>query len=502
MDCLNRLRRHRLSALAIAVIGAIGLWVPAIATDSIVGASATASADKLTESALVLPRYGTIAIYRPSGPIRSLVIFLSGDGGWHLGVVDMARRFATAGALVAGVDVRKYLGLIGPKDPAVPPANCTSVAGDMEALSQQLQRNLHLPGYVHPLLVGYSSGATIVYAALAQAPHGTFAGAISMGFCPDQDFAGARLCKTNGLDYHLPEKIKAGDHTLILDANRSIREPWIAVQGERDQVCDAQVTRNFSAAMPAAKLLSLPRVGHGFSVTAHWWPQVRQAFQETIARATPPVPADASISDLPVYEVPAGEHQADRLAILLTGDGGWAGLDQDLSSELAGKGISVAALSSVRYFWQARTPEQSAADVARLIDHFLSAWHAQRVLLIGYSFGADALPFIWNRLPQRLQERVDSLSLLGLSASASFEIRVAGWLPGAGGGELATLPELQQIAGLPLLCVYGSGESDSLCPSLKLPGASSVMIGSGHHFGGEAGEIADAILRVAGSGRH
>ena len=266
--------------------------------------------------------------------------------------------------------------------------------------------------------------------------------------------------------------------------------------------CDAAVTRNFSAAIPAAKLLSLPRVGHGFSVTANWWPQVRQALQETIERATPPVPTDSSISDLPVYEVPAGDRQGDRLAILLTGDGGWAGLDQDLSAELARKGISVAALSSVRYFWQARTPEQSAADVARLIDHFLPVWHAQRVLLIGYSFGADALPFIWNRLPQRLRERVDSVSLLGLSASASFEIRVSGWLTGAGGGELATLPKLERLAGVTLLCIYGNGESDSLCPSLRLPGASAVMIGNGHHFGGEAGEIADAILRVAGSGAH
>jgi type IV secretory pathway VirJ component len=485
-----------------ALVCAAGLWTTAIADDGPRTATAEAPPVKLSESELELPRYGTIAIYRPSGPVRAIVIFLSGDGGWHLGVVDAARRFAAAGALVAGVDVRKYLGLIRPKDPQSAPPACTNVAGDMEALSQQLQRRLQLPDYLHPLLVGYSSGATIVYAALAQAPHGTFAGAISMGFCPDQDFAGARLCKVNGLDYHLPGKIKTGDHTLILDANRSIREPWIAAQGERDQVCDPGVTQKFSAAMPAAKLLSLPRVGHGFSVTANWWPQVRQAFEDTLTRAAPPVPADASISDLPVYEVPAGDRQGDRLAILLTGDGGWAGLDQDLSAELASKGISVAALSSVRYFWRARTPEQTATDVARLIDHFLPVWHAQRVLLIGYSFGADALPFVWNRLPQRLQERVDSVSLLGLSASASFEIRVAGWLQRSGGGELATLPELRRIAGLPLLCVYGSGESDSLCPSLQLPNASSVMIGSGHHFGGEAGEIAAAVLRVAGSHAH
>jgi type IV secretory pathway VirJ component len=502
LKCLNRFRRQRLSALAIGLVGVASLWVPAMATDSTAGASAAGAPLKFTESELALSRYGTIAIYRPSGPIRAVVIFLSGDGGWNLGVVDMARRFAAAGALVAGVDVRRYLELLRPKNPELPAATCTSVADDMEALSQQLQRNLHLPGYQHPLLVGYSSGATIVYAALAQAPHGTFAGAMSMGFCPDQDFAGARLCKTNGLDYHLPGKIKTGDHTLILDADRTIREPWIAVQGERDQVCDPEVTRKFSALVPAAKLLSLPRVGHGFSVTANWWPQVRQAFQETIERAAPPVPTDSSINDLPVYEVPAGDRQGNRLAILLTGDGGWAGLDQDLSAELASKGISVAALSSVRYFWQARTPEQSAADVARLIDHFLPLWHAQRVLLIGYSFGADALPFIWNRLPQRLQEHVDSLSLLGLSASANFEIQVSGWLPGAGGGDRPTLPELQRITGLPLLCVYGNGESDSLCPSLRLPAASSVMIGSGHHFGGEAGEIAAAILRVAGSRPH
>jgi type IV secretory pathway VirJ component len=502
LDCPDHNRLPRSSKLAIALVCAVGLWTTTIAADDTAAASAAAAPVKFTESDLVVPRYGAIAIYRPSGPIRAVVIFLSGDGGWHLGVVDAARRFAAAGALVAGVDVRKYLGLIRPRDQNIPPAACTNVAGDMEALSQQLQRRLQLPNYLHPLLVGYSSGATIVYAALAQAPHGTFSGAISMGFCPDQDFAGARLCKVNGLDYHEPEKTKAGDHTLILEADRTIREPWIAAQGERDQVCDPAVTRNFSAAMPAATLLSLPRVGHGFSVTANWWPQVRQAFQETMARATPPVSVDASISDLPIYEVPAGERQGNRLAILLTGDGGWAGLDQDLSAELAGKGISVAALSSVRYFWQARTPEQSAADVARLIDHFLPVWQAQRVLLIGYSFGADALPFIWNRLPRQLQERVDSMSLLGLSASASFEIRVAGWLQRSDSGELATLPELQRITGLPVLCVYGSGESDSLCRSLQLPSASSVMIGSGHHFGGDTSEIVDAILRVAGSRAH
>src|SRR5258706_13362021 len=264
------------------------LWISALAGAGTATPSPEAAPASITESDLDVPRYGTVAIYRPSGPVRSVVIFLSGDGGWHLGVVDAARRFAAAGALVAGVDVRKYQALIKPRETPSAPAGCTSVAGDIEALSQQLQRRLHLPGYVHPLLVGYSSGATIVYAALAQAPHGTFTGAISMGFCPDQDFSGARLCRTNGLDYHLPGKTRSGDHTLILDANAAIRDPWIAAQGERDQLCNPDVTRDFAAAIPAAKLLSLPRVGHGFSVTAHWWPQVEQAYRDAVAHAAPP----------------------------------------------------------------------------------------------------------------------------------------------------------------------------------------------------------------------
>jgi hypothetical protein len=55
--------------------------------------------------------------------------------------------------------------------------------------------------YHVPVLVGYSSGATVVYAALVQSPPGTFAGALSLGFCPDQDFSGAALCPGAGLHY-------------------------------------------------------------------------------------------------------------------------------------------------------------------------------------------------------------------------------------------------------------------------------------------------------------
>ena len=52
------------------------------------------------------------------------------------------------------------------------------------------------------------------------------------------------------------------------------------------------------------------------------------------------------------------------------------------------------------------------------------------MILIGYSFGADVLPFIVNRLPDDLRKRIASVNLLGLSTEATFEIHVADWIPG------------------------------------------------------------------------
>ena len=453
-----------------------------------------------SESSIKLPRYGDVAIYRPAGGPKSIVIFLSGDGGWHLGVVDMARRFAGEGALVAGFDVRRYLASLRPAGDAADTA-CANTAADMEALSQLLQRSLKLDVYRHPFLVGYSSGATVVYAALAQAPRGTFAGVFSFGFCADQDFSGAKLCRVNGLDYTLPASAKPDNHSLILKPDSRLRDPWVAVQGERDQVCDAGNAREFTQQVSGSQLLSLPQVGHGFAVTRSWWPQVRTVYQNLVTASAPQKSTDADVSDLPIYETRASGTASPRIAILLTGDGGWAGLDQDIAADLAGRGIATAALSSVRYFWQVRTPEESAKDVTRMVEHYLLSWNGERVLLIGYSFGADVLPFVYNRLPDGLRSRIDSVSLLGFSSSADFEMKVAGWLPGSRNSGVATLPEVQKLAAVPTLCVRGDNEADSACGSVSGTNARTVRIGSGHHFSGKTHDIVDAILETANSSR-
>jgi len=115
--------------------------------------------------------------------------------------------------------------------------------------------------------------------------------------------------------------------------------------------------------------------------------------------------------------------------------------------------------------------------------------------LIGYSFGADVLPFLYDRLPQESKQRVAQISLLGLSSAADFEIKVTGWL-GASHSKAAqpTQPALAPIDPALLQCFYGEKEEDTLCPLLAGRGAEAVRTTGGHHFDGDYAALARRIL--------
>jgi type IV secretory pathway VirJ component len=514
---------------------------PPRGASSITGADHQPAGDDTAEQThLLAGRFGTVTVYIPEGTPQSerksrlslaeskaaeptfdnpssVSIFLSGDGGWHLGVINMAKSLTEMGAVVIGVDVTHYLSALR-KAADSNPATCQSLAVDLENLSHRIQKEIGMSEYHVPVLVGYSSGATVVYAALVQSPPGTFAGALSLGFCADQDFGGAALCPGAGLHYfdgrkwpaalsaRAPKGVTSGalsspspSHKkgeageLIMAPARTLQQPWIALQGQQDQVCAAPAVDEFAAQTNGAQVIRLPKVGHGFGVERNWLPQFREAYQSVVARLNEPrARRPPQINDLPVNEVPA-QTDSDQFALLLTGDGGWAGLDQELAARLAASGVPTVGLNSLKYFWTERTPEQTAEDVARILRHYLAAWNKKQVLLVGYSFGADVLPFVVNRLPADLRAKVATISLLGLDSNASFEVTVADWLGSEEAGP-PTRPELAHLGAIPVLCIYGEGEKDTLCPSLPPTEASSVQVGSGHHFSGDYSRLADSIL--------
>ena len=448
-------------------------------------AAAQAAAAQHDARELHAGRFGTVDVYVPAGTPESAAIFVSGDGGWEPRVIPMVRALRALGAVVIFVDVRQYFASLGRAARRAEP-HCQMIAADLEGLSHQVQKQIGLREYQVPVLVGYSSGATVVYAALVQSPPGTFAAALSLGFCADQDFSGAALCPGNGLRY-----TQNAQQALVFAPAKGLRQPWVALQGQRDPVCDPHAADEFVAQVEGGALVKLPLVGHGFSAERDWMPQFRAAYARLAQRPSAPADTAREISDLPLQEVHAAGTTGE-LALLITGDGGWAGLDQELAARLAAHGVPTVALNSLKYFWTARTPEQTAHDVERVLRHYLAAWHAQRVLLIGYSFGADVLPFVVNRLPADLRSRIASVSLLGIDARASFEVHVAEWIGAAGGGP-PTRPELEAMKE-PVLCIYGVDESDSICPELPATRVTREEIGKGHHFSGDYSLLADRIL--------
>lgn len=442
-----------------------------------------------TES-MELGAFGKVALYHPEGTPRQMVLFLSGDGGWNRGVIDMARILVSQGAAVAGIDVPRYLRRI-----AGTHEKCSYPAGDLAGLAQAAERRLGIKEYVNPVLVGYSSGATLAYAALAEAPPNTFRGAVSMGFCPDLPLT-RPFCRGNGLEGDPGPKGKG----IFFRPVAHLEAPWIAFQGEADQVCDKDTVVRFAGQVSGAETVLLPKVGHGFSVQGRWVPQFIQAFRRLTSSPAPArddAGSDGDLKGLPLVEVPAPRPQGDLLAVIYSGDGGWAGLDREVARALSARGIPVVGIDSLRYFWTARTPEGSAVDLSRLLRHYLAAWKREKVLLVGYSFGADALPFLASRLPADLAQRVRLLALIGPGHDASLEIHVTEWL-GGGKGEYRVLPELKKLAGRPLLCLYGEEDGDSLCPDLPRGEGQAARLPGGHHFGGDYESVARLLLETAG----
>jgi type IV secretory pathway VirJ component len=457
---------------------------------AIIAISGISSAEKL-----YYQPFDSLTLYMPpTGKPSQVVLFISGDGGWNLGVKAMAQKLSDLGALAVGINITKYLKHLNSLN-----EKCHYPAGDFELLSKFVQKKLDFPTYITPMLIGYSSGATLVYALLVEAPPGTFKGAISMGFCPDLPLVNP-LCSGYGLKQVPDPK----GHGVLFLPSKELASPWIAFQGTIDQVCSPDSVQAFVEQTSNAKVMELPKVGHGFSVEKNWLPQFKAAYLEIIEHheaslSKPSSTAIVAIGDLPVVEVRAPDSIArNQLAIILTGDGGWAGIDKSLAGALAQVGVDVVGWNSLQYYWKKRTPQEAATDLGRIINHYKTEWKKEHVAIIGYSYGADVIPFLVNRLDSATRVTINNVSFLGLSPMADFQFHVMSFVGGVTKEALPTLPEIAKIKGIPMLYFYGSDEKETVVDEIDRSKVRLIELKGGHHLGGNYEAIADSIMTAIG----
>jgi type IV secretory pathway VirJ component len=394
--------------------------------------------------------------------MRGLVILFSDRSGWGDAEEQAAGLLARHDMLVVGVDTARYADTLAGITGA-----CHDLVGDAEGISHQIQREQGSNAYFTPIMAGIGQGGLLAEQVLNAAASNTIAGAVSIEPAATGD-ARFRPCPPDPSILHdlgLPGFWSIGATETLPAATQALVVTLQHVGAEIDM-------RRFAGGTADAEMLLAMIQPH------------------LLSRAL----AEENVADLPLIELPAAQ-PSSMLAIVISGDGGWRDLDKTIARDLRDRGVSVVGLDSLRYFWSEKSPEQTAHDLTRVIQTYSARWHAGNVALVGYSFGADILPFAFNRLPVAVRGMISQISLLGFASGADFQIRVTGWL-GMPPSD-AALPAAPEIANVPprlVQCFYGDDEADSICPTLAKTGVDVIRTQGGHHFGGDYENLAQIIL--------
>lgn len=196
--------------------------------------------------------------------------------------------------------------------------------------------------------------------------------------------------------------------------------------------------------------------------------------------------------NLPVKEWVSTGH-IKPLIFYISGDGGMNKFSTSLCEQLTSKGFDVIALNSRSYFYDKKTPDKTAADVEQLLKQKIIGRKNQQIVLIGYSFGADVLPFILNRLTKDLDNKVVVSFLMASSGTTDFEIHWSDIFGGNGKRSMDVVAEINKLADEKVVIISASDDKTLDVSRIKLKRFTREVLPGGHHFDGDTGEIVKVI---------
>ncbi|MBP8231731.1 AcvB/VirJ family lysyl-phosphatidylglycerol hydrolase [Rhizorhabdus sp.] len=187
------------------------------------------------------------------------------------------------------------------------------------------------------------------------------------------------------------------------------------------------------------------------------------------------------------------EHRAVA-AVLLSGDMGLrVGMGRQIAQRLSASGIPVLGVDSLVYFRHRRTAEEATQLLEQAIRRGLRFGHADRLVLIGQSYGADMVHVGFAGLPADLRKRLAMVVLVVPTDTVIYRVSPAETLdlvkPDA-----AAIDTGRTVTGVPLLCVQGQEEKDSLCPLLTQPNARRIALPGGHPLHRDADGLFRTLL--------
>lgn len=205
------------------------------------------------------------------------------------------------------------------------------------------------------------------------------------------------------------------------------------------------------------------------------------------------VPAQTDINSLPTKILTSNKDSSKPVILYISGDGGWNKFSTSLIQQFAAAGYPVIGLNAKSYFWEKKTPQQTGADVQLLLDKYCKEWKRNKIILMGYSFGADVLPFVHNNLANEWQKKIKQQVLLSPSANTDFEVHLSEMLGYRRKNGMSVVDEINKTANCTFIFVFGEADDNFPLNQLKAKNYKNINLPGGHHFDNNVNELADKI---------
>lgn len=197
--------------------------------------------------------------------------------------------------------------------------------------------------------------------------------------------------------------------------------------------------------------------------------------------------------DFPVTEWNSNSNKP--VIFYISGDGGFNTFSKTLSQELHRYGYDVFALNTRKYFWKRKTPLQASQDTENYLKKVTQNRLNKKIIIIGYSYGADVAPFIYNRFDQDFQKNIQDLMIIGPSRVNDFEIHLEEYITGKMEYGYSVIHEINQVKNVPFTLVVSDFEKIYFPQNeITLKNYKFVHLSGDHHFGGQTKMLADSIV--------
>lgn len=197
--------------------------------------------------------------------------------------------------------------------------------------------------------------------------------------------------------------------------------------------------------------------------------------------------------DFPLRELDAQNNSP--FIFYISGDAGFNTFSKSLSDELFKKNYDISALDSKTYFWKPKTPEETTKKISEYLRLKLKGRKNQKIVLLGYSFGADILAFIVNDLPKDLHDKIESVIFLDPSKTADFEVSLQGMIFDKARGDYEVLPEINKMKVPKTLIIRSDIGLKFPVKELTISNFSTEHLPGNHRFNYEYSNLANIIAK-------